>query len=90
MAYVAVNKDGTEIIGEELVRAKQYRGCIYCDGTRSKSLEHNERKSYYDMWANPILDECGYDYNAAIVLPKGTIFKLIGKELTWMDEPVEL
>ena len=26
----------------------------------------------------------------AIVLPKGTIKKLIGRELTWVDEPVEL
>lgn len=23
-------------------------------------------------------------------LPKGTIFKLVGKELTWEDEPIEL
>lgn len=42
------------------------------------------------MWAYLIIDECGNDYNTAIVLPKGTIFKLIGKELTWDDEPVKL
>lgn len=25
-----------------------------------------------------------------IELPKGTVYKLLGKELTWDDEPVEL
>ena len=31
---------------------------------------------------------CADDYS--IPLPKGTIKKLIGRELTWEDEPVEL
>ena len=31
-----------------------------------------------------------YDYHTGIVLPNGTIKKLIGKELTWEAEPVEL
>ena len=39
--------------------------------------------------------ECMISYegemvNMMIDLPKGTIKKLIGKELTWEDEPVEL
>ena len=29
-------------------------------------------------------------YSGAIQLPKGTIKKLLGRELTWEDEPVEL
>lgn len=29
-------------------------------------------------------------YNSDIALPKGTIKKLIGRELTWEDNPVEL
>lgn len=35
----------------------------------------------------------GYTTHAddySIILPKGTIKKLIGRELTWEDEPVEL
>lgn len=28
------------------------------------------------------------EHNAVIQLPKGTIFKLIGRNLTWDDEPV--
>lgn len=31
-----------------------------------------------------------YKYCMWLVLPKGSIKKLIGKELTWQDEPVEL
>ena len=31
-----------------------------------------------------------YYYDTEIHLPKGTIKKLIGKDLTWQDEPVEL
>lgn len=30
------------------------------------------------------------EVDTAIVLPKGTIKKLIGRELTWEDNPVEL
>ena len=31
-----------------------------------------------------------YYWNNSIKLPKGTIKKLIGKELTWNDKPIEL
>lgn len=33
--------------------------------------------------------ECG-SVELTIMLPKGSIYKLIGKELTWNDEPVKL
>lgn len=36
-----------------------------------------------------IESEYGITY-LTITLPKGTIQKLIGKELTWNDEPIEL
>lgn len=31
-----------------------------------------------------------WDSNDSVELPKGSIKKLIGRELTWSDEPVEL
>ena len=31
-----------------------------------------------------------WDDNNRVELPKGTIKKLIGRELTWDDEPIEL
>lgn len=63
MAYLAVDKDGTEMIYEE----KPFKG-----------------------------NKCGVwlpdddDMDGCIALPKGSIMKLIGKELTWDDEPFKL
>lgn len=62
MAQVAVNKDGTEVIGLELVRHLGFDWFPPYDGT----LKH------------------------VIYLPKGSIKKLIGRDLTWEDEPVTL
>lgn len=31
-----------------------------------------------------------YEYSMWLVLPKGSIKKLIGRDLTWEDNPVEL
>lgn len=41
------------------------------------------RNKYLHVWQVDI-------YNKAILIPKGSIKKLIGRELTWDDEPVEL
>lgn len=41
------------------------------------------RNEYLHVWHVDI-------YNNAILVPKGSIKKLIGRELTWDDEPVEL
>lgn len=41
------------------------------------------RNSYGDLRPTGI-------FRAVINLPEGTIAKLIGRELTWEDEPVEL
>lgn len=70
MAWVAVNKDGTEIIA----RGKPERGW----GSQWGYSEEFEIES-----------EAGY-IDIEIELPKGSVYKLIGKELTWSDEPVEL
>ena len=77
MAYVAVNEYGTEVM-------------FHNKPTRQKG----GRKGW-DYW----LDEETYweirryttnadDYS--IKLPSGSIEKLIGRTLTWEDEPVEL
>lgn len=60
MAWVAVDKDGSESIYGN----KPYRE---------------------DIWW--IMDN---EYDPMVYLPQGTIKKLIGRELTWDDEPVEL
>ena len=37
-----------------------------------------------------VYGEINYDVSTGIVLPKGSIKKLIGRDLTWEDEAVEL
>jgi len=66
MAYVTVDKDGTEAI----FYRKPFRG-----------------KSPQDSW---LPNNKRGDEEIYIDLPKGSIRKLIGRELTWEDEPVEL
>ena len=84
MAWVAVNKDGTEVIGENLQRARYKNYFLQpIDSYRFPVSEATEWAYVYDDLDN------GYQ-NIAIELPKGTIKKLIGKELSWEDEPVEL
>ncbi len=64
MAWLAVNKDGTEWImpGKPVVGIGSTRK--KCTSRASIPIE--------------------------IELPKGSVYKLLGKELTWDDEPVEL
>lgn len=47
---------------------------------RARSSDYEFKR--IDVWTS------GYD--SKFVLPKGSIKKLIGYELTWSDEPVEL
>lgn len=61
MAWLCVDKDGTEVVFNK----KPVRDTGY--------------------WKFST-----YDYNHYVCLPKGSIKKLIGRELTWNDEPVEL
>jgi hypothetical protein len=63
MTWVAVNKDGSELV-------------FYPRAIR------NEILGVWDSY-----DTYG---SGEVELPKGSIKKLIGRELTWEDEPVEL
>ena len=86
MASLAVNKDGTEVIGDSLVRCRYNRHFRI----EPSSFYGYLNKENTDFWAciydNP--DE-GFE-DIAIELPRGIIKKLIGRNLTWEDEPVEL
>ena len=65
MAYLAVDKDGTE----RIFNNKPYRD------------------NYLPIWMYSYYVPLGA---TSVELPKGSIRKLIGRELTWEDEPVEL
>nr|DAF54468.1 MAG TPA: hypothetical protein [Siphoviridae sp. ctKwY15] len=67
MAWVAVDKNGSEAIYEE----------------------EPVRNSDYDTWLSIRCDVLGRGTDF-VLIPKGSIKKLIGRELSWKDEPVEL
>lgn len=68
MAWLAVNKDGSEIISQERLN----------------------KDFVSKRWVSYRLYSDGKYYPAIIYLPKGTIKKIIGRELNWKDEPVEI
>lgn len=76
MAWIAVNKDGSETI----FAFRPYRKDP--DISRCKLWEpeywSDENSSEYD------------NEDTGIILPKGSIKKLTGKDLTWNDESIEL
>ena len=72
MLQVAVNKNGSEIIGINLRRFK-----FANDACTIISMDDINTT---DQW----------DGGRKLVLPEGSIEKLIGRKLTWEDEPVKL
>ena len=77
MAYVAVTEYGAE---------KMFH---------NKPVRKRAGGPGYDYWQDDVVywevrgyTTCADDYS--ISLPKGTIKKLIGRDLTWRDEPVAI
>lgn len=60
-------------------------------GQREFIFEYRPNSVYYTENGNKVRD---WDYededNVVIELPKGTIKKIIGRGLSWEDEPVEI
>ena len=88
--FVAINKDGTEIISNGALMRRKYNGRRVlsamwgmCTGHYSK----NNWNKWYNGWST---DENDFLPFYGATLPKGSIKKLIGHELTWKDEPVKL
>lgn len=54
---------------------------VAVDGNGIENIYKSEPYRAYDHW---------WDVDAEISLPKGIIKKLIGRDLTWEDNPVEL
>lgn len=90
-AWVAVDKDGTEKIFNSIpIRRNALMSIAFGIVTQRiirNTYSKNKRHKWAAHWSteddNPLPE-------GAIVLPKGTIRKLIGRNLTWKDEPVEL
>ncbi len=79
MSWVAVNQNGQEVILPNIPHRFEFK-----------------MSGVGDIWEDEYAlccDECQDGmcyYNASVDLPKGSIKKLIGRDLTWEDEPVEL
>ena len=86
MAWLAVNKDGTETISMEKPDRRGRGKEVY--NKKTLQFEYSKENLYYWLYEE-ILQMC-YDINYTFDLPKGSIKKLIGKELTWDDNPIEL
>lgn len=69
MAWVAVDKDNTEVIFARYPKRANENG--YAFGKEELKV----------MWLD------GGDF---VILPRGSVEKLIGRALKWSDEPVEL
>jgi Fe-S-cluster containining protein len=83
MAWLCVNKCGTECISEEkLIRWPP----IEKKDKRIKKYKQILSKDDQCAWVWPYNTEEG---GQMVYLPKGSIEKLIGKKLTWEDEPYE-
>lgn len=76
MAWVAVHKNGNESI------------------FAFRPFRTDPNKSIYKLWEPEYWTDEGVgrygNDDTDINLPKGTIKKLIGRDLTWEDNPVEL
>ena len=64
MVYLAVNKDGSEVVSNTRI------------------------KRFKNYWVDEFFEH-EFDTIDVVFLPKGSIKKLIGRELTWEDNPVE-
>lgn len=116
MAWLAVDKDGTEMISDyTLYRNGYYKRypkcspdkcgkypCVGCktdeNGKRYKlttysyppKMNEEEAIELLSFWDNFEYDPDGNKIDFTVPLPEGSIKKLIGRDLTWEDEPVEL
>lgn len=84
MAWLSVDKDGTEKISIKKPKRFSPRGIWHCyhiviyDFSRLESIIEFKDKIQK------------HKQTLVSIIPKGTIEKLIGRELTWEDEPVEI
>ncbi len=86
MTWLAVDKDGTEKVSNSVLIRRKYIKTIWW-GSTNVFYSKNQRNKWANSFSSDESDALPYD---GVILPKGSIEKLIGKKLTWDDEPVEL
>lgn len=83
MSYLAVNKDESERIFNEM--PQQCDDIIYDEDDVFPSGRRTDKYFWGIKNCGPYNDEIDY----GIELPKGTIELLIGKKLTWKNRPIK-
>lgn len=86
MAWLAVNKDCSEVIGNSLIKAYYTKKNSLVLKSDYFNMDEIKYTHYVDPYYNPYE---GVE-DVSIMLPTGSIEKLIGRKLTWEDEPVEI
>ena len=90
MALVAVCKNGREVIGDNLVRGYYTnKNSLILDGDYFNN-SYSSNKDKYTDWVYPYYNPDEGVEDVAVVLPNGTIEKIIGHKMSWEDEPIEL
>lgn len=85
MAWLAVDKDGTEwISSEELIRGPE----IEKQDKRIKKRVQIISEDLQFYWAWPY--SCHENLGERVMLPPGTIKKILGRDLKWEDGCIEL
>lgn len=87
MAFVAVDKDGTEKISNDVMQRRKGISSVVWGLFNVPWYSKNDRHKWCDGWSSDPGNVLPFN---GIILPKGSIEKLIGRKLTWEDEPVEL
>ena len=97
LIWLAMNSDGSEVISsnpEGFIRfsPKKYRENKWGpEGNKVFSFDDAQRE--HDHWIeyhNPETSSKTGELPHRLYLPKGTIKKILGYDLTWEDEPVKL
>ena len=91
MAWVAVDKDGTEKIFSSVPQRRNWVQRVAFPFVNAAKVRNAYSKNQFNKWAaHWSSDEIDPLPEGAIILPKGSIKKLIGRDLTWKDDAVEL
>lgn len=77
--WLAKERDGKEVIFKYKPKRETFTG-RWSDSKYHFESDHNYQGTYHVVYDH---------HNSRIILPKGTIEKIIGKKLKWKDEPVK-
>lgn len=84
--WVAVDKDGTEKISNSVFIRRKGIGSVMWGLTRV-FYKKNQRNKWANCWSTDEADALPF---SGVTLPKGSIEKLTGVKLTWLDEPIKI